>query len=84
MWKYTCDKTDLSKIKYLVRMYFIWNFFLFFDCREAKQHVNPKNLGEAIGDLGKLKCAKCNCNGSKVSVLCDKVSSDKTSVNIVR
>ena len=42
-------------------------------CREAKQHCNPKSLGDSIAGIGKLKSVKCNCNGSKVSILCDKV-----------
>ena len=41
--------------------------------REAKQHCNPKSLGDSIAGIGKLKSVKCNCNGSKVSILCDKV-----------
>lgn len=41
--------------------------------REAKQHCSPKSLEENITGIGKLKSVKCNCNGTKVSILCDKV-----------
>ena len=41
--------------------------------REAKQHCNPKSLEESIAGIGKLKSVRCNCNGTKVSIMCDKV-----------
>ncbi|KAJ7347632.1 hypothetical protein OS493_039919, partial [Desmophyllum pertusum] len=36
--------------------------------------VIPKSLEESIAGIGKLKSVKCNCNGTKVSVMCDKVN----------
>ena len=49
---------------------FTVRFFVF---REAKQHCSPKSLEESITGIGKLKSVKCNCNGTKVSIMCDKV-----------
>ena len=48
-------------------------------CREAKQHCNPKSLEESIAGIGKLKSIRCNCNGTKVSIMCDKVRRPKFS-----
>ncbi|XP_069684990.1 intraflagellar transport protein 140 homolog [Periplaneta americana] len=36
--------------------------------REAKIHSNPKNLEEVIDDFGEIIMAKCNSNGTKVSI----------------
>ncbi|KAM7433446.1 hypothetical protein ABFA07_016329 [Porites harrisoni] len=47
--------------------------------REAKQHCNPKSLGDSIAGIGKLRSVKCNCNGSKVSILCDKANNSPDS-----
>eukprot|EP00058_Branchiostoma_floridae_P021724 XP_002607214.1 hypothetical protein BRAFLDRAFT_118626 [Branchiostoma floridae] len=50
------------------------NFLRMWDLsrREAKQHCNPKNLGEVIPELGAIVSVKSNCNGSKVAVLIKK------------
>lgn len=56
-------------VKYIERPFF-WKKKI---CREAKQHCNPKSLEESIAGIGKLKSIRCNCNGTKVSIMCDKV-----------
>ncbi|XP_019615052.1 PREDICTED: intraflagellar transport protein 140 homolog [Branchiostoma belcheri] len=50
------------------------NFLRMWDLsrREAKQHCNPKNLGEVIPELGMIVSVKSNCSGSKVAVLVKK------------
>lgn len=47
--------------------------------REAKQHCSPKSLVDSITGIGKLKSVKCNCNGTKVSIMCDKASNSPDS-----
>lgn len=47
--------------------------------REAKQHCNPKPLEGDIAGMGKLKSVKCNCNGTKVSIMCDKANNSPDS-----
>lgn len=47
--------------------------------REAKQHCNPKSLEESIAGIGKLKSIRCNCNGTKVSIMCDKANNSPDS-----
>ena len=44
-----------------------------FNCREAKAHNIPKNIGESIPHFGSLLSVKCNCNGTKVSLIINKV-----------
>ncbi|XP_071443964.1 intraflagellar transport protein 140 homolog [Hetaerina americana] len=36
--------------------------------REAKIHVHPKRLGDVIPDFGEIICAKCNSDGTKMSL----------------
>ncbi|KAM4631549.1 intraflagellar transport protein 140 homolog [Discoglossus pictus] len=40
--------------------------------REAKAHSNCKNMLELVPGLGSIVSAKCNVNGSKVSILANK------------
>ncbi len=42
--------------------------------REAKAVVQPKNFGDVIPGIGGIVSAKCNCNGSKVSLVVSKVN----------
>ena len=42
--------------------------------REAKQVGSTKNLADVINDYGSIESVRCNCNGSRVSVLVNKVS----------
>ena len=42
--------------------------------REAKQVGSTKNLADVINDYGNIESIRCNCNGSRVSVLVNKVS----------
>ncbi|XP_052071458.1 intraflagellar transport protein 140 homolog isoform X2 [Mytilus californianus] len=37
--------------------------------REAKAHSQPKNLSEVIPGFGGIVSCKCNCNGTKVSLM---------------
>lgn len=37
--------------------------------REAKPHSQPRNLGEIIPGFGSIISCKCNCSGTRVSVL---------------
>jgi hypothetical protein len=47
--------------------------------REAKQHLNPKNLEDAIDDFGEIIMATCNSNGTKVSITVAKVQMSPSS-----
>lgn len=44
------------------------------DYREAKQVGGTKSLADVISDLGSIESVRCNCNGTRVSVLVNKVS----------
>lgn len=45
----------------------------FICCREAKHHAGPKYLRSSIMEFGGITSAKCNANGSKISVIVSKV-----------
>jgi hypothetical protein len=47
--------------------------------REAKQHLNPKNIEDAIDDFGEIITATCNSNGTKVSITVAKVQMSPSS-----
>lgn len=39
-----------------------------FFCREAKPHTQGKQMGDYIKDFGEIISARCNCNGTRVSI----------------
>ena len=41
--------------------------------REAKQHVGPRYFISNVVDFGRIVSAKCNANGTRVSIIVDKV-----------
>ena len=56
-------------LAWLVRFLLVFEFF-----REARQLGSTKNVGSVVKSINRIKDVHCNCNGSKVSIICTKVA----------
>jgi len=48
--------------------------------REARQLGSTKNVGSVVKSINRIKDVHCNCNGSKVSIICTKANGTPDSV----